>query len=93
MKKNTAATNSIEKVIVLCFEYSITPVRLKIINVMASTIKTADISINNLFLLFNISNALTPLYFRFPFSNTINKPVTKLSDSRIVFNYSSLNSD
>ena len=60
---------------------------------MANTIKTADISINNLFLLLNKSNALTPLYFQFPFSNTINKPVIKLSDSRIVFNYPSLKPD
>jgi len=58
-KKNTAATNSTEKVITLCFEYSIVPVKLKITNVKARPIKTADISINNLFLLFNISNALT----------------------------------
>jgi len=66
-KKNTAAANSTEKVITLCFEYSIVPVKLKIINVKASAIKTADISINNLFLLFNISNALTPSIFGFHF--------------------------
>jgi len=56
IKKNTAAANSIEKVIILCFEYSIVPVKLKTINVKDKPIKTADISINNLFLLFSISN-------------------------------------
>jgi hypothetical protein len=67
IKKNIAATNSIENIIVLCFEYSIAPVKLKIINVKASAIKTPDISINNLFLLFNKSNALTPSISGFHF--------------------------
>jgi hypothetical protein len=67
IKKNVPAANRIEYVIVLCFEYSIVPVKLKIINVKANAIKTPDSSINNLFLLFNMSNALTPSISGFHF--------------------------